>query len=53
MPDTKATSKRTSRARKAPNVWTDEERDAMQEIARERKAASRRGPGEERAEGEQ
>jgi uncharacterized protein YdhG (YjbR/CyaY superfamily) len=52
MPDTKATSKRTSRARKAPNVWTDEERDAMQEIARERKAASRRSPADERAEGE-
>ena len=53
MPDTKATSKRTSRGRKAPNVWTDEERAAMQESARERKAASRRDPGDERAEGEQ
>ena len=53
MPDTKATSKRTSSARKAPNVWTDEERAAMQEAARERKSASRRDPGEERAEGEQ
>ena len=53
MPDTKATSKRTSRARNAaPNVWTDEERAAMQESARERKAASRRDPGDERAEGE-
>jgi uncharacterized protein YdhG (YjbR/CyaY superfamily) len=53
MPDTKATSKRTAKARKAPNVWTDEERAAMQESARERKAASRRDPGDERAEGEQ
>lgn len=53
MPDTKATSKRTSRAGKASNVWTDEERAAMQESARERKASSRRDPGEERAAGEQ
>ena len=52
MTDTKTTSKRT-RAARTPNVWTDEERAAMQESARERKAASRRGPGDERAEGEQ
>ena len=37
---------------KKTNVWTDEERDAMQESAKERKAASRRGKGDERAEGE-
>jgi uncharacterized protein YdhG (YjbR/CyaY superfamily) len=38
---------------KSPNnVWTDEERAAMQESARERKATSRRGKGDERAEGE-
>ena len=37
---------------KKANVWTDEERAAMQESARERKAASRRGKGDERAEGE-
>jgi uncharacterized protein YdhG (YjbR/CyaY superfamily) len=43
---TKATTK------SANNVWTDEERAAMQESARERKAASRRGKGDERAEGE-
>jgi uncharacterized protein YdhG (YjbR/CyaY superfamily) len=36
----------------APKVWTDEERAAMQESARERKRSSRRGPGDERAEGE-
>ena len=32
-------------------VWTDEEREAMQASARERKAASKRSPAEERAEG--
>jgi uncharacterized protein YdhG (YjbR/CyaY superfamily) len=53
MTDTKTTSKRTRTTRKSPNVWTDEERAAMQESARERKAASRRSPAEERAEGEQ
>ena len=53
MTDAKTTSKRTRTARKSPNVWTDEERAAMQESARERKAASRRSLGEERAEGEQ
>jgi len=52
LADTKTTSKRASAARKSPNVWTDEERAAMQESARERKAASRRGPVDERAEGE-
>ncbi len=52
MPDTKATGKRTRTAPKSPNVWTDEERAAMQESARERKAASRRDPADERAEGE-
>jgi uncharacterized protein YdhG (YjbR/CyaY superfamily) len=52
MTDTKTTTKRTSAARKSPNVWTDEERAAMQESARERKATSRRGPVDERAEGE-
>jgi len=36
----------------APKVWTDEERAAMQESARERKRSSRRSPGDERAEGE-
>lgn len=38
--------------KKTTKVWTDEERAAMQESARERKAASRRGPGDDRAEGE-
>jgi uncharacterized protein YdhG (YjbR/CyaY superfamily) len=53
MTDAKTTSKRTRTAHKSPNVWTDEERAAMQESARERKAASRRSPGQERADGEQ
>jgi uncharacterized protein YdhG (YjbR/CyaY superfamily) len=50
---TKQASKSRNPARKAENVWTDEERAAMQESAGERKAASRRGKGDERAEGEQ
>ena len=33
-------------------VWTDEEKAAMKESARERKASSRRSPEDERAEGE-
>jgi uncharacterized protein YdhG (YjbR/CyaY superfamily) len=52
MADSKSTSKGARPARKSPNVWTDEERAAMQASARERKAASRRRPDEERAEGE-
>ena len=39
--------------RTAAKVWTDEEQAAMKESARERKAASRRDPGAERALGEQ
>jgi len=34
------------------NVWTDEERAAMQESARERKASGKRTPDQERADGE-
>jgi uncharacterized protein YdhG (YjbR/CyaY superfamily) len=42
-----------SRAAKSPaNVWSDEERAAMQQSARERKTASRRDPVDERAAGE-
>jgi uncharacterized protein YdhG (YjbR/CyaY superfamily) len=37
---------------KKANVWTDEERAAMQESAKERKAASRRGKGDDREDGE-
>jgi uncharacterized protein YdhG (YjbR/CyaY superfamily) len=53
MTDTKTSSKRTPMAGKSPNVWTDEEKAAMQASAKERKAASRRTPAEERAAGEQ
>ena len=49
---TKQASKSRNPARKSDNVWTDEERAAMQESARERKSASRRGRGDERADGE-
>jgi uncharacterized protein YdhG (YjbR/CyaY superfamily) len=52
MATTKTSTKSTRAARAAENVWTDEERAAMQESARERKASSRRGKGDERAEGE-
>ena len=52
MAATKTTTKRSSAADKSENVWTDEERAAMQESARERKASSKRTPEEERAEGE-
>jgi uncharacterized protein YdhG (YjbR/CyaY superfamily) len=47
MNATKSTASRTS-----ANVWTDEERAAMQESARERKVVSRRSPADERAAGE-
>ena len=48
----KTSTQKRSSARSAANVWTDEERAAMQESARERKVASRRTPADERAEGE-
>jgi uncharacterized protein YdhG (YjbR/CyaY superfamily) len=49
---TKQRTKSPGAAGKADNVWTDEERAAMQESAKERKTAARRGPRDERAEGE-
>ena len=48
----KTDTKRTARSRTPANVWTDEERAAMQESVRERKAAAGRDPDAERAEGE-
>jgi uncharacterized protein YdhG (YjbR/CyaY superfamily) len=45
------TPARKTAARK-PKVFSDIEREAMQETVRERKAASRRGSRDERAEGE-
>ena len=52
MAAAKTTTKKGTSARNAANVWTDEERAAMQESARERKVSSRRSPEDERAEGE-
>ena len=43
---------KTRATRSSANVWTEEERAAMQESARERKTTSRRDPGDARAEGE-
>jgi uncharacterized protein YdhG (YjbR/CyaY superfamily) len=51
MAATKSTTKTATKSKTA-NVWTDEERAAMQASAKERKTASRRDPAEERAEGE-
>jgi uncharacterized protein YdhG (YjbR/CyaY superfamily) len=48
-----ASGKVTKRSKRASaTVWTAEERAAMQESARERKAAARRGSADERVEGE-
>jgi uncharacterized protein YdhG (YjbR/CyaY superfamily) len=52
MATTKATTTKSRGAKTSANVWTDEERAAMQESARERKTASKRDPAKERAEGE-
>ena len=53
MPATKTTTKRPSGARtKSDNVWTDEERAAVQATARERKSQGRLSPQEEREAGE-
>ncbi len=53
MTDTNTSTKRKGSTRTSQKVWTDEERAAMQESARERKAAARRDPGNERAAGEE
>lgn len=52
MKDTESPTTKIGAARNSATAWTEEERAAIQESARERKAASRRGPGDERAEGE-
>jgi uncharacterized protein YdhG (YjbR/CyaY superfamily) len=52
MTATKKTATKSTAAGNSANVWTDEERAAMQASARERKTASRRDPAKERAEGE-
>ena len=54
MPATKTTTKRASGGRtKSDNVFTDEERAAVQATARERKSHGRLSPQEEREAGEQ
>ena len=50
MPDPK-TARKPAPRKSAGNVWTDEERAAMQASARERKASAGRTPEEARAEG--
>jgi hypothetical protein len=52
MADTGTSTRRARPSGKSGNLWTDEERAAMQESVRERKAASRRSPADERALGE-
>jgi len=51
MPGTKTPTKRASAARKGENIWTDEERAAVQAAAAERKASAGRTPEEQREEG--
>lgn len=46
------TSTKRSTASRTKTVWTEEEQAAIQEAARERKAASRRNPATARQEGE-
>src|SRR5262245_6388039 len=50
--DAKAEQKPSKSTTKASQVFTDEERAAMRDLARERKAAARRGPGTDQADGE-
>jgi uncharacterized protein YdhG (YjbR/CyaY superfamily) len=52
MNETQRSARSTAAAGKASGGFTDEERAAMKERARELKAASRRGPGAGKADGE-
>jgi hypothetical protein len=52
MSDTKTSGKRTTRTDNAAKVFTDEERAAIQERARDVKAAGRRGSRAEKPDGE-
>lgn len=52
MANTKASTKRTSPAKASGDVFSDEERAAMQETVRERKRAAKLTPEEARAAGE-
>ena len=52
MTETKSTSRRPGGPQSSSKVWTDEERAAMQQSARERKTSARLSPDEQRAQGE-
>ena len=52
MTDTQKTARRTRTTEDTSKVWTDEERAAMVEHAKEQKKAARRTPESARAEGE-
>jgi uncharacterized protein YdhG (YjbR/CyaY superfamily) len=52
MSETKKSAKSTTGRNTSSEVWTDEERAAMQEHAKEMKTATRRGKGAEKADGE-
>jgi uncharacterized protein YdhG (YjbR/CyaY superfamily) len=52
MAGTKTSTAKGRAAKGSTNLWTEEERAAVQASVKERKAASRRDPAEERAEGE-
>jgi uncharacterized protein YdhG (YjbR/CyaY superfamily) len=52
MKDTPKSAKSTTATAKTPKVFTDEERDAMKERAKEQKTAAGRGPRAARADGE-
>ena len=52
MADSKTSTKRSRSAKTSDNLWSEEERAAMQESVRERKKAAKLSPEEERAAGE-
>src|SRR5256885_11070209 len=52
MKDTQKSAKSTTATEKTPVRFTDEERGAMKERAQELKAAARRGPRADKADGE-
>lgn len=52
MADSKAATKQRRGGAGSDTTWSDEERAAMQEGARERKKSARLGPEDERAQGE-
>ena len=52
MNDTRKSAKSTTATGKTSEEWTDEERGAMKERAKELKATARRGPRADKADGE-